>query len=57
MKEERHGGWRVRFDDRVPGQSDFRAGQNTGVGEEDVLDVHDDNEDSILDDLPTVSLA
>ena len=45
------------FDGPVPGQSDFRAGRNAGVGEEDVLEVHGDNEDSILEDLPTVSLA
>ena len=46
----------VCFDGPVPGQLDFRAGRNAGVGEEDVLEVHDENEDSILEDLPTVSL-
>ena len=47
----------VLFDGPVLGQSDFRAGQYAGVGEEDVLEVHGDNKDSILEDLPTVSLA
>ena len=46
----------VRFDDPVPGQSDFRAGRNAGVGEEDVLEVYDE-EDSVLEDLRTVSFA
>ena len=47
----------VRHDGPVPGQSDFRAGRNAGVGEEDALDIHDENEDSILEDLPIVSRA
>ena len=47
----------VRFDDPVPGQSDFRAGRNAGVGEEDVLEVYDEKEDSMLEDLRTVSFA
>ena len=47
----------VRHDGLVPGQSDFRAGRNAGVREEDALDIHDENEDSILEDLPTVSRA
>ena len=47
----------VRLDGPLPGQSDFCAERNAGVGKEDVLDVHDENEDSILEDLPTVSLA
>ena len=45
----------VRHDGPVPGQSDFRAGRNAGVGEEDALNIDDDNEDSILEDLPIVS--
>ena len=47
----------MRHDGPVPSPSDFRAGRNVGVGEEDALDVHDQNEDSILEDLPIVSLA
>ena len=47
----------VRFDDPVPGQSDFCAGRNAGVGEEDVLEVYDKKEDSLLEDLRTVSFA
>ena len=47
----------VHHDGLVPGPSNFRAGRNAGVGEEDALDVHDQNEDSILEDLPIVSLA
>ena len=47
----------VRLDGPLLGQSDFRAGWNAGVGEEDVLDENEENEDSILEDLPTVSLA
>ena len=31
----------VCHDGPVPGPSDFRAGRNAGVGEEDALDVHD----------------
>ena len=47
----------VRHDGPVPGQLDFRVGRNAGVGEEDAVDIHDENEDSILEDLPTVSRA
>ena len=46
----------VRLDGPLPGQSDFCVGRNAGVGEEDVLDENDENEDSILEDLRTVSL-
>ena len=47
----------VRFDGPVPSQSDFRAGQNAGLGDEDVLEVHDDKYDSVVEDLPVVSLV
>ena len=47
----------VHFDDPVPGQSDFRIGRNAGVGDEDILEVHNDKEDSLLEDLRTVSFA
>ena len=47
----------VRFDGPVPGQANFRAGQNAEVGDEDVLEVHDDKEDSLPEDVRGVSLA
>ena len=47
----------VHHDSPVSGQSDFRAERNAGVGEEDVLDILDENKDSILEDLPTISRA
>ena len=47
----------VRFDGPVPCQSDFRAGQNAEVGDEDILEVHDDKEDSLPKDVRALSLA
>ena len=47
----------VRFDGLVQGQLDFRAGQNAEVGDEDVLEVHDDKEDLLPEDVRAVSLA
>ena len=47
----------VRFDGPVPWQSDFRAGRNAGLGDEDVLELHKDKEDSVPEDLPVVSLV
>ena len=38
-------------------KSDFRAGRNVGVGEEDVLEVNDEKEDLVLEDLRTISFA
>ena len=40
----------VHLQGPFPGQSDFRARQNAGLGEEDVLEVHDDKEDSLPED-------
>ena len=47
----------VRFEGPVPSQSNFRARRNAGLGDEDVLEVHDDKEDSLPEDLHVVSLA
>ena len=46
----------VRFDSPVPWQADFRTGRNAGVGDEDVLEGHEDKEDSVAEDLPYTSL-
>ena len=46
----------MHLQDLFPGQSDFRARQNAGLGEEDVLEVHDDKDDSLPEDLRAVSL-
>ena len=45
----------VRFEGGVPGQSDFCAIQNAGLAEEDHLELDFEKEDSISEDLPTVS--
>ena len=44
----------VHLQGPFPGQSDFRGRQNAGLGEEDVLEVH---EDSLPENLRAVSLA
>ena len=47
----------VHLQGPFPYQSDFRGRQNAGLGEEDVLEVHEDKEDSLPEDLRAVSLA
>ena len=46
----------IRFDGPVPRQPDFGGGQNTGVGDEDVLEGDEEKEDSVSEDLPCGSL-
>ena len=45
----------VWFDGPVPSQSDSCAGQNAGLGDEDVLEVHNDKDNLVAEDLPAVS--
>ena len=45
----------VRFDSGVPGQLDIRAIHNARLAEEDRLELDSEKEDSISEDLPTVS--
>ena len=45
----------VRFDGGVPGQTDFRAIQNARLAEEDLPQLDLEKEDSISEDLPTLS--
>ena len=45
----------VCFDGGVPGQTDFRAIQNARLAEEDLPQLDLEKEDSISEDLPTVS--
>ena len=47
----------VHFDGGMPWQSDFRARRNARLGDEDLLEVHEDKQDSISEDLPVVSLV
>ena len=45
----------TRFDSGVPAQSDIRAIQNARLAEGDHLHLHSEKEDSISEDLTTVS--
>ena len=45
----------VRFAVAASCQTDYRLRSNIGVGEEDLLEVHGENDDSVSEDFPTVS--
>ena len=45
----------VRFDGELQGQSDFHAGRNAGLRDEDILEGHEEKEDSVPEDLAFVS--
>ena len=45
----------VCFDGELQGQSDFRAGRNAGLRDEDILEGHEEKEDSVPEDLAFVS--
>ena len=47
----------ICFDGLVPWQLDFHAGRNARLRDEDILEVHEDNEDSIAEDLLPISLV
>ena len=45
----------VRFDAAASCQTDYRLGSNVGLGDEDLLEVYGDKDDSVSEDFPAVS--
>ena len=45
----------VRFAAAASCQTDYHLRSNVGLGDEDLLEVHRENDDSISEDFPTVS--